>query len=173
MAPTILSFEGTAPRIDPTAWVAPTAVVIGDVEIGAGSSIWYHCVLRGDTNFIRIGARTNIQDGSILHVNRETFPCILGDDVTVGHGAIVHACIVEDGGFVGMGATVLDGAVVGRGAVLAAGALLTPNKTMGPDELWAGNPARFVRVLDEGEKVRFTAVGAHYLDLAVRHRLGT
>ncbi|MCB8876721.1 gamma carbonic anhydrase family protein [Acidisoma silvae] len=173
MAATILSFEGKAPRIDPTAWVAPTAAVIGDVTIGAGSSVWYHCVLRGDTNFIRIGARTNIQDGSILHVNRETFACILGDDVTVGHGAIVHACTVEDGGFVGMGATVLDGAVIGAGAVLAAGALLTPSKTMGPNELWAGSPARLVRVLGEDERMRFIAIGAHYVDLAGRHRSGT
>lgn len=173
MAPTILSFEGKAPRIDPTAWVAPTAVVVGDVTIGPGSSIWYHCVLRGDTNFIRIGARTNIQDGSILHVNRDTFPCILGDDVTVGHGATVHACVVEDGGFVGMGATVLDGAVVGRGAVLAAGALLTPNKTMGPNELWAGSPARFVRIIPDEERARFAAISPHYEDLAGRHRRGT
>jgi gamma-carbonic anhydrase len=147
--------------------------VIGDVEIGAGSSVWYHCVLRGDTNFIRIGARTNIQDGSILHVNRETFACILGDDVTVGHGAIVHACTVENGGFVGMGATVLDGAVVATGSVLAAGALLTPNKKMGPNELWAGSPARFVRVLGEEERARFAATGAHYVELADRHRRGT
>lgn len=173
MAATILSFEGKSPRIDPTAWIAPTAVVIGDVEIGPGSSVWYHCVLRGDTNFIRIGARTNIQDGSILHVNRDTHPCILGDDVTVGHAAIVHACTVEDGGFVGMGATVLDGAIVAHGAVLAAGAILTPNKTMGPNELWAGNPARLVRVLNEDERARFIAIGGHYVELAERHRVGT
>ena len=172
MAPTILSFEGRAPRIDPTAWVAPTAVVIGDVDIGAGSSVWYHCVLRGDTNFIRIGARTNIQDGSILHVNRDDFACILGDDVTVGHGAIVHACTVENGGFVGMGATVLDGAVIGQGSVLAAGALLTPGKVMGRNELWAGSPARLVRIIGEEEKGRFTAIGLHYVELAERHRQG-
>ncbi len=173
MTPTILSFEGRAPRIDATAWVAPTAAIIGDVEIGPGSSIWYHCVLRGDTNLIRIGARTNIQDGSILHVNRETFPCILGDDVTVGHGAIVHACTVENGGFIGMGARVLDGAVVAEGAMLAAGALLTPAKRMGRNELWAGSPARFVRVLGEEERARFAAIGAHYVELAGRHSRGT
>jgi gamma-carbonic anhydrase len=169
---TILGFEGQTPRIDPSAWVAPTAVVVGDVEIGAQSSIWFHCVLRGDTNFIRVGARTNIQDGSILHVNRDTFACILGNDVTVGHGAIVHACTVEDGGFVGMGATVLDGAVIEAGGVLAAGALLPPGKRIGRYELWTGSPARFKRVMDEEERARFAATGAHYVELAMRHRAG-
>jgi carbonic anhydrase/acetyltransferase-like protein (isoleucine patch superfamily) len=166
----ILSFEGKAPRIDPSAWIAPTAVVLGAVEIGAQSSVWFHCVLRGDTNFIRIGARTNIQDGSILHVNRGTFPCILGDDVTVGHAAIVHACTVEDGGFVGMGATVLDGAVIEAGGVLAAGALLPPRKRVGRNELWAGTPARLMRVLGEAERAEFAATGTHYVELAARHR---
>ena len=169
----IRSFEGMAPRIDPTAWVAPTAVVLGDVEIGAQSSVWFHCVLRGDTNFIRVGARTNIQDGSILHVNRDTFACILGDDVTVGHGAIVHACTVENGGFVGMGATVLDGAVIETGGVLAAGGLLPPGKRVGRNELWTGSPARFKRVIDVEERARFEAVAAHYVDLAARHSAQT
>ncbi len=166
----ILAFEGQVPRIDAGAWVAPTAIVLGDVEIGAGSSVWFHCVLRGDTNFIRIGARTNIQDGSILHVNRETFPCILGDDVTVGHATIVHACVVEDGGFVGMGATVLDGAVIEAGGVLAAGALLPPGKRIGRNELWMGSPAALHRVLGEAERAHFAATAAHYVELAARHR---
>jgi carbonic anhydrase/acetyltransferase-like protein (isoleucine patch superfamily) len=166
----ILPFEGRFPRIDPSAWVAPTAVVLGDVEIGPSSSIWFHCVLRGDTNFIRIGARTNIQDGSILHVNRDSFSCILGDDVTVGHAAIVHACVVEDGGFVGMGATVLDGAVIEAGGVLGAGALLTPGKRIGRNELWTGSPARLKRVLDEEGRAQFAAIAVHYVELAQRHR---
>ncbi|GAB0113860.1 gamma carbonic anhydrase family protein [Acidisoma sp. C75] len=166
----ILPFEGVIPRIDPTAWIAPTAAIIGDVEIGAQSSVWFHCVLRGDTNFIRIGARTNIQDGSILHVNRESFPCILGDEVTVGHAAIVHACTVHDRGFIGMGATVLDGAVVEEGGVLAAHALLSPGKRIGAGELWAGVPARFVRTLGAEERAQFAATGTHYVALAGRHR---
>ena len=166
----ILPFEGRLPRIDPSAWIAPTAVVLGDVEIGAGSSVWYHCVLRGDTNFIRIGARTNVQDGSILHVNRMTFPCILGDDVTIGHAAIIHACTVEDGAFIGMGATVLDGAVVEAGAVLAAGALLPPGQRIGRNELWVGSPARLQRVLGDEERAGFAATTAHYVELAQRHR---
>jgi len=168
--PTILAFEGKRPAIDPSAWIAPTAALIGDVTIGPHASVWFHCVLRGDTNFIRIGARTNVQDGSILHVNRKTFPCILGDDVTVGHGAIVHACTVENGAFIGMGATILDGAVVEEGGVLAAGALLTAGKRLGRRELWAGSPARFVRCLGEEEQDRFAATTTHYIELAARHR---
>jgi carbonic anhydrase/acetyltransferase-like protein (isoleucine patch superfamily) len=170
MTATILPFEGVSPRIDASAWIAPTAAIIGDVEIGAQSSIWFHCVLRGDTNFIRIGARTNVQDGSILHVNRGTFPCILGDDVTVGHAAIVHACTIENRGFIGMGATVLDGAVVEEGGMLAAHALLSPGKRIRRGELWAGVPARFVRNLGEEEQAQFAATGAHYVELAGRHR---
>ncbi|MBW4022676.1 MAG: gamma carbonic anhydrase family protein [Proteobacteria bacterium] len=170
MSGAILTFEGLTPRIDASAWVAPTAVVIGDVVIGAQSSVWFHCVLRGDTNFVRIGARTNIQDGSILHVNRDTFACVLGDDVTVGHAAIVHACTIEDGGFVGMGATVLDGAVIEAGGVLGAGALLPPGKRIGRNELWTGSPARFKRIMDAEEQARFAAIAGHYVDLAGRHR---
>ena len=105
-------------------------------------------------------------------MNRRTFPCILGDDVTVGHAAIVHACTVEDGGFVGMGATVMDGAVIEAGGVLAAGALLPPGKRVGRNELWMGAPARFLRVLGEEERVRFAGDAAHYVELAARHRAG-
>jgi carbonic anhydrase/acetyltransferase-like protein (isoleucine patch superfamily) len=166
----IIPFEGVTPRLHPEAWIAPTAVVIGDVEIGPQSSIWFHCVLRGDTNHIRIGARTNVQDGSILHVNHVTFPCILGDDVTVGHAAIVHACTIEDGGFVGMGATVMDGAVIESGGMLAAGGLLTPGKRIGRNELWAGSPARLVRVMDAEELARFASTAVHYVELSARYR---
>jgi carbonic anhydrase/acetyltransferase-like protein (isoleucine patch superfamily) len=165
-------FEGTAPQIDSTAWIAPTASVIGDVAIGAGSSIWFHCVLRGDTNFIRVGARTNIQDGSILHVARGTLACIVGDDVTVGHGAIVHACTLEDRSFVGMRATVLDGAVIESGGMLAAGAVLSPGKRIGRDELWMGTPARFSRMLSDQDQARNAAGTAHYVELAARFRAG-
>jgi carbonic anhydrase/acetyltransferase-like protein (isoleucine patch superfamily) len=163
-------FEGTWPKIDDTAFVAPTAAVIGDVTLGAGSSVWYHCVLRGDTNFIRIGARSNVQDGTIVHVNAGREPTIIGDDVTIGHAAIIHACTLEDGAFVGMGATVLDGAVIERGGLLAAGSVLPPGKRIGAMEMWLGNPAKFVRVLTPDAQARFAKTAGHYTTLATRHQ---
>jgi carbonic anhydrase/acetyltransferase-like protein (isoleucine patch superfamily) len=164
--------DGIAPEIAADAWVAPTAAVIGQVSIGPGSSVWFHCVLRGDTNFIRVGARTNIQDGSIVHVNAGTFPCIIGDDVTIGHAAIVHACTLMDRAFVGMGATVLDGAVIEQGGMLAAGGLLTPNKRIGPNELWSGTPARLTRIMSAEERAGFDRTAVHYAELAARYRTG-
>ena len=164
--------EGVAPRIAPSAFIAPTAAIIGDVEIGPESGVWFHCVLRGDTNFIRIGSRTNIQDGTIIHVNSVSFPTIIGDDVTVGHAAIVHACTLKNRAFVGMGATVLDGAVIEEGGMLAAGALLTPNKVIGPNEMWQGSPARFVRVMPPEERAKFDLIAPHYVELAARYRTG-
>lgn len=169
----LFGLDGKFPSIAQDAWVAPTAAVIGNVEIGPQSSIWFHCVLRGDTNLIRVGARCNIQDGSILHVNPgENFACILGDDITVGHAAIVHACTLKNRAFVGMGATVLDGAVIEEGGMLAAGGLLTPNKRIGPNELWAGSPARLVRVMSAEERAGFDRIAPHYSALAVRYRTG-
>jgi carbonic anhydrase/acetyltransferase-like protein (isoleucine patch superfamily) len=168
----IYRFEGTLPTIATDAWIAPTAIVIGQVEIGAQSGIWFHCVLRGDTNFIRIGARTNIQDGTIIHVNAGSFPTIIGDDVTVGHACIVHACTLENRAFVGMGATVLDGAAIEEGGMLAAGGLLTPNKRIGRNELWTGAPARLQRVMDAPERAKWDLTARHYVELAARYRAG-
>jgi carbonic anhydrase/acetyltransferase-like protein (isoleucine patch superfamily) len=166
----LFSLPGKTPRLHPTAWIAPTASVIGDVTVGEGSGIWFHCVVRGDTNFIRIGARTNIQDGSILHVARGTLACIVGDDVTVGHAAIVHACTIENRGFVGMGATVLDGAVIEEGGMLAAGALLSPGKRIGRGELWMGAPAKFVRMVSDAQRAGNDAGTAHYVELAAHYK---
>ncbi len=166
------TFEGTAPRIAPDAWVAPTATVIGDVEVGAGASVWWHCVLRGDTNVIRIGAGSNIQDGSILHVNAGNFPCLVGQNVTVGHACIIHACVLEDRAFVGMGATVLDAAVIEEGGMLAAGAMLTPGKRIGRNELWAGAPAKLMRVMSAEERLRWDQTALHYQELSQRYRTG-
>ena len=163
-------FEGKLPVVHPEAWVAPTAAVIGDVEIEAGANIWYHCVLRGDTNVIRIGPRTNIQDGTIIHVNAGRQSTIIGADVTVGHAAIIHACKLGDGAFIGMGATVLDDAVVEAGGVLAAGSVLPPGKRIGALELWMGNPAKLVRVLTQEQRQGFDTTAKHYVTLATRHR---
>lgn len=167
------SFDGVAPRIHPEAWIAPTAAVIGNVEIGAQSSVWFHCVLRGDTNLIRIGARSNLQDGTIVHVNApEADACRIGDDVTVGHGVILHACTLHDWAFVGMGATVLDRAVIETGGVLAAGAVLTAERRVGANELWAGIPATLKRVLTPAQRLQFTGNAPGYVAYARRFRVG-
>jgi gamma-carbonic anhydrase len=166
------ALDGVAPRVAPDVWVAPSASVIGDVELGAGVGIWWHCVLRGDTNYIRVGAGTNIQDGSILHVARGKYPCIIGENVTVGHACIVHACTLHDRAFVGMGATVLDGAVIEEGGMLGASGLLTPGKRIGRNELWMGAPAKLVRVMSAEERAGWDETAIHYKELAQRFRSG-
>ncbi|MEA3030795.1 MAG: gamma-carbonic anhydrase [Sphingomonadales bacterium] len=173
---TMLRFEGMAPRIDPTAFVAPGARLIGDVEIGAEASIWYNCVLRGDMNLIRIGARTNIQDGTIIHVDPPRpggpatgYPALIGDDVLIGHLAMVHGCRLHDRAFVGLGSIVMDGCEIEGDAMLAAGAMLTPGKRIPAGQLWAGRPARYVRELNEADLAGMRAGVAHYVALAKRH----
>ncbi|MEO5335638.1 MAG: gamma carbonic anhydrase family protein [Magnetospirillum sp. WYHS-4] len=166
MAGLIYPYNGVLPRIAPGAFVAPTAVVAGDVQVGTDSGIWFGCILRGDVNAIRIGERTNIQDGTIVHVSSRANPTYIGSDVTIGHGAIIHACMLEDGCFVGMGATVLDGAVVAVGAMVAAGALVPPGKVVTPGQLWAGMPAKPVRDLTESDRRTMAATVPHYVELA-------
>ena len=168
----VYSFEGATPRIAPDAFIAPSAAVIGNVEIGSRSGVWVHCVLRGDTNFIRIGARCNIQDGTIIHVNRNDYATIIGDDVSIGHAAIVHACTLKNRAFVAMGATVLDGAVIEEGGMLGAGGLLPPGKVIGPNELWLGSPATLKRVMSPEERAGWDNTAIHYAELADRFRLG-
>jgi carbonic anhydrase/acetyltransferase-like protein (isoleucine patch superfamily) len=172
---TMLAFEGKAPRLDPSAFVAPGARLIGDIEIGAQSSIWYNCVLRGDVNRIRIGARTNVQDGSVIHVDspreghKSGHPTIIGDDVLIGHLAMVHGCLLHDRAFVGLGSIVMDGCVIESGAMLAAGALLAPGRRIPAGQLWAGRPAKYVRDLSEAELAGQRIGVDHYVDLARRH----
>lgn len=153
----IRSFNGIAPTLGERVWIDPAALVIGDVVIGDDASLWPTTVVRGDVHHIRIGARSNLQDGTIVHVTHDGpytpggFPTLIGADVTIGHGAIVHACTIEDACLIGMGATVLDGAVVRRHGFLGAGALLSPGKVLGEGELWLGSPARFARRLSDVE----------------------
>lgn len=165
----VLPFKDVHPEIHPTAWVAPGAVVVGDVVLSEGVGIWYGCVLRGDVNKIRIGARSNIQDGSVLHVTRNQFDTIVGEEVTVGHRAVVHGCRVGDGALIGIGATVLDGAVIGEGALVGAGAVVTPGKVIPPRTLVVGTPARVVRILDDEELVKQRERTIHYVALAQEH----
>jgi len=153
--PLILPLEGKSPKIHDSAFIAPGCCIIGDVEIGPEASIWYNCVIRADINFIRIGARTNVQDGSVIHVETDYgdggHPAIIGDDVLVGHMALVHGCRLESRAFVGMGAIVMDGCVIEGDAMLAAGAMLTPGKRMPSGQLWSGRPAKFMRDLSEAD----------------------
>ena len=168
----IYKLEGITPRIAPDAFIAPTAAVIGDVEIGSETGIWFHCLVRGDLNYIRVGARTNIPDGTIIHVDTGAMACNIGDDVTVGHNAVIHACTLKDRAFVGISATVLDGAVIEEGGVLGAGGLLTPGKVIGRNELWVGAPARLIRVLSDEERKKFDRNAEVYRELARRFRAG-
>jgi carbonic anhydrase/acetyltransferase-like protein (isoleucine patch superfamily) len=166
----IYEFEGLKPSIHPTAWVAPNAVLIGDVRLGPGANIWFNCVLRADTNPIIVGARSNIQDGTIIHVDHGENFTEIGDDVTVGHAAIIHACKLRNRAFIGMGATVLDGAVVEEGGLLGANGLLGPGKKIGRYELWTGAPARLVRVMSEAERARWDETVPHYVELTQRYQ---
>jgi carbonic anhydrase/acetyltransferase-like protein (isoleucine patch superfamily) len=165
----ILPFEGRTPIIELGAWVAPGAVIVGDVTLGADVGIWYGCVLRADVNAIRIGARSNVQDGSVLHVTRDRFNTEVGQEVTIGHRAVVHGCTVGDGALIGIGAIVLDGAVVGEGALVGAGAVVTPGKVIPPNTLVVGTPARVVRTLDNDELEQQKSRALHYVELAHAH----
>lgn len=168
----LIPFEGKMPKVHETAWLAETAVLVGDVEIGEESSIWYGCVLRGDEMPVRVGKRTNVQDGSILHVENELYPCILGDDVSVGHGAIVHGCEVGNWALIAMGAIVLNNVKVGEGAVVAAGAIVPEGKVIEPGTLWMGAPAKYVRDLNDAERERFRKTPKVYSHLKDRYRNG-
>jgi len=157
------------PSIDPTAFVAPGAVVVGDVTLGQEASVWYAAVLRGDMDRIVIGAQTNLQDGTIVHVD-EGLPCVVGNRVGVGHRAILHACTVEDDCLVGMGAVLLNGVRLGAGAVVAAGAVVPEGMVIPAATLAVGVPARVVRAVDDGLRARQRSTVAHYLELASWHR---
>ena len=159
----IREYEGKRPKLGERVFLAETAAVIGDVELGDDVSIWYNSVVRGDCHFIRIGARTNVQDNCALHVTQGTHPTILEEEVTLGHGAIVHGATVRRGALIGIRATVMDGAVVGESAFVGAGALVTPGKIVPPRTLWLGAPARQVKVLSDDEVKDLTHFHSNYL----------
>jgi len=147
----IIDFQGVAPKIHQSAFIAENATIIGDVEIGAESSVWFNSVLRGDVNYIKIGARTNVQDAGVIHVSSKTHPTILEDEVTLGHRVTLHGCHIETGCLVGIGAIILDGARVGRDSLVAAGTLLTPNTIIPPHSLVMGSPGKVKRELSDAE----------------------
>ena len=168
---TIAALGGKGPRIHSSAFIAPGCRIIGDVEIGPDVSIWYNCVIRADVNRIVIGARTNIQDGSILHGTHDYegvpggWAVIVGDDVTIGHQCIIHGCTVESSCLIGMGSAILDGAILRAGVFLGAGSLVTEGKELEGGYLWMGRPAKRVRELTEEEKAWFKYSARHYVDL--------
>lgn len=173
---TVRNFESSEPRIADSAYVDETALVIGDVTLGDDVSLWPKVVARGDVNSISIGARTNIQDGTILHVSHDSefapggFALHIGADITVGHQAILHGCTVEDRCLIGMAATVMDGAVVHSGAIVGAGSLVPPGRELEGGYLWVGSPARKVRALRPEEEGFLDYSAVHYVELKNRHR---
>jgi carbonic anhydrase/acetyltransferase-like protein (isoleucine patch superfamily) len=170
MSGLIVAHKDLVPRVDPTAFIAATATLVGDVEIAANASIWFGCILRGDGPGIRIGENSNLQDGTVVHVAARGLMTVVGRNVTVGHMVLLHACEVQDGAFVGMHSTVLDGAVIESGAMVAAGALIPPGKIVRRGELWAGNPGRKLRDLTEKDYENFKRVVAGYVELAKSYR---
>lgn len=151
------------PQVHATAWVDASAQIIGDVEIGEDSSVWMNVVVRGDVHGIRIGRRTNVQDGTIVHVQHETYPTHIGDDVTIGHGAIVHGCTIHDRVLVGMGAIVLNGAEIGEDSIVAAGTLVTERTKIPPRAMVMGSPGKVKRALTDGEVASILHASANYV----------
>lgn len=172
----LIEIHGKKPRIHSSAFIAPGCRLIGDIEIGPDVSIWYNCVLRADMNLIQIGARTNIQDGSVCHVdsprpeNPKGHPLIIGEDVLIGHMAMVHGCVLADRAFVGLGAIVMDGSAIDSEGMLAAGAMLTPGKRIGARELWGGRPAKLMRTLSDADVAGNLISIAHYVENGRDHR---
>ena len=160
------------PEIDDTAYLASTSAIMGAVRIGADVSVWHQVTLRGDANYITVGAGTNIQDNSCVHIDSARHPTIIGKRVTIGHNAVIHACTLEDACFVGMGAIIMDGAVVESHAMVAAGAMVTPGKRVPSGELWAGSPAKFMRHLSAEEQQLIEVSADRYIELGRAARLG-
>ncbi len=175
----IRAFQGVSPVLGEGTYVDEAATVIGDVVLGDDVSIWPGTVVRGDVNYIRIGSRTNVQDGTIIHVTHDGpygkpggFATVIGEDVTIGHAAVIHACVIEDACLIGMGATILDGAIIRKNGFVGAGAVVPPGKTVESGELWLGNPAKCVRKLGEKEIEQLYYSAQHYVRLKDKYLAG-
>jgi gamma-carbonic anhydrase len=166
----IRTFIEKHPIIDPSAFVADDAIVIGDVEVGEEASIWFGSILRGDVNYIRIGARTNIQDATVIHVSLKNHPTILEEEITVGHRVTLHGCYVESGCLIGIGSIILDGARIGRNSLVAAGSLVTPGTEIPPGSLVMGAPAKVKRTLSDDELKGLTRSWKNYVELSIGYR---
>jgi carbonic anhydrase/acetyltransferase-like protein (isoleucine patch superfamily) len=166
----ILEHKGVAPQLAQSAYLAPGACVIGDVHVGEGSSLWFNVVVRGDVNSIRIGDRTNIQDGTVIHVTRDTHPTTIGNDVSVGHSVTLHGCDVHDNCLIGIGAIVLDGAEIGASSLVAAGTVVAPGTKIPPQSLVMGSPGRVKRVLTEDECKDIHSIAGRYLEYQEDYR---
>ncbi len=160
----IRSYRGRAPRIAASAYIDEAATIIGDVQIGDHSSVWPGVVIRGDVHYIRIGAATNVQDGSVLHVMRDDHPLVLGDNVTIGHGAILHGCTIESRCLIGMGAIILNGAKIGTGSIVAAGTLVPEGTIVPPGSLFMGHPGKLRRVLTDADQQSIDNYAARYVE---------
>ena len=166
----IFPYKGIMPTIHSDAWIAQTSTIIGDTQIGADSGIWYGCVIRGDVNEIRIGKGTNVQDLTMIHCSEDGQGCYIGDDITIGHSAVLHACKIEDNAFIGIQACVMDNCIVESGAMVAAGALVTPGKIVKTGEVWAGSPAKKMRDINEKDLELFKVNRDRYIRLAKQFR---
>lgn len=167
----IYALDGIAPQIDPEAWVAPDANVIGRVVLEPGASVWFGCTLRGDNEEIRVGAGSNVQENCVLHTDLG-YPLVIGPDCTIGHKAMLHGCVIGAGSLIGMGATVLNGARIGRGCLIGAGTLITEDKEIPDFSLVMGAPGKVVRTLDEAAQARLLKSAAGYRANAARFRKG-
>ena len=160
----LIPYKGVSPRLHETVFAVEGAAIIGDVEIGERSSVWFNAVVRGDVHYIRIGKRTNVQDNSTLHVTKETYPLIIGDDVTIGHNVVLHGCTVKDRCLIGMGAIVLDNALIGSDTIIGAGALVTEGARIPPGSLVIGVPGKVVRALEPEEIARIKRSAMNYIE---------
>jgi carbonic anhydrase/acetyltransferase-like protein (isoleucine patch superfamily) len=167
----VYEIDGRTPTIDPTAWVAPSADVIGDVTLAAGATVWFGAVLRADVAPVKIGARSNIQDGTVCHAD-PGYPLTVGEGCTIGHQVMLHGCTIEDGALVGMGSTILNGAVIGAGSLVGANALVTEGKVFPPNSLIIGSPAKAVRELDEAARAGLLQSAKHYADKGAAYAIG-